>query len=260
MNGWPRYSRERAAAQLRGTVLSLRRQAEPGSDSHALAGLGHGDVLGVVFHRLDEGASRLVEDRERAVVAGQHLGEGEEPAAGECRHRAAHGEAVADRHDADFGAVQLVDQRHVGEDVGVAHVQQARLVLEMQHQAVGAAERMRHAVLGDLRGGMEGVDECRRETVERDGAAGVAHLELFDPLVMAEPHAEIIVADDGCAGFPGDRSGVADVVGMAVGEQDMGDVLDRVLAVIAFKGGISGEERIDEDRGFCGFQTERSMT
>ena len=40
--------------------------------------------------------------------------------------------------------MQFVDQRHVGEDVGVAHVQKACLVVEMQHQTVGIAERMRN--------------------------------------------------------------------------------------------------------------------
>ena len=43
-------------------------------------------------------------------------------AAGECSHCAAHGKAIADRHDADVRLMQFFDQRHVTKDVGVAHV------------------------------------------------------------------------------------------------------------------------------------------
>jgi hypothetical protein len=88
----------------------------------------------------DEFVRRLVEHGERLVVARHHRLELEEAAAGERRHGAAHGEAVADRHQTDFRFMQLVDQRHIGENVGVAHVVERRRFGEMQHQAERIAE------------------------------------------------------------------------------------------------------------------------
>ena len=72
---------------------------------------------------------RVQHARERSVVAGQDHLEVEELLAGEGRRLGAHGEAVADRHDADVGLVELRDQGHAAEHVGVAHVIERLAVL-----------------------------------------------------------------------------------------------------------------------------------
>src|SRR5919202_7094057 len=54
-----------------------------------------------------------LDDREGAVVAREDRLEIEETLAGERGRVRAHGEAVADRHDADLGSVNLVHEAHV---------------------------------------------------------------------------------------------------------------------------------------------------
>ncbi len=69
-----------------------------------------------------------------------------------------HGEAVADRHDADPGLVDLVDQRHVGKDVGVAHVEKRLLAGRSEDDAGRIAEVDGAPV--DIRS----PEECQAET------------------------------------------------------------------------------------------------
>lgn len=60
--------------------------------------------------------------------------------AGKSRHGTAHGKAVADRHNADNRLVQFLDERHIGEDIRIAHVIERGLVVEMEDEAVGVAQ------------------------------------------------------------------------------------------------------------------------
>ena len=50
-------------------------------------------------------------------------------------------------------------------------------------------------------------------------AADVLGVNLFDPL-PPQPVADLEVTDDGRAGAPGDRQGIADVVAVSVGDDD----------------------------------------
>ena len=111
-----------------------------------------------------------------AVVAGQDHLEVEELLAGEGGRPGAHGEAVADRHDADVGLVELGDQRHAAEHVGVAHVIERLALLGADDDAVGIAE------VDVLRGGVQRIDERQLEIGGGDGAAGVHRLELLRAL------------------------------------------------------------------------------
>ena len=128
----------------------------------------------------------------------------------------------------------------------------------MQDEAVGAAERMRDAVFCDLRGRMQRIDESRRETVEVNRTAGVAHVDLFHAL-CAEPGRKIGVRQHGRTGFTGDLDRVADMVSMAMGEQDVGEACHGILAGRFVEGRIAGEERVDEDSCLGGLDPEGRM-
>src|ERR1019366_7556591 len=87
-----------------------------------LADAGHRDLGGMALHRGGELARVLVEKIEGSIMAGDHGLEIEETLDRERRHPPAHGEAVADRDQADFRRINLRDEPHVGENTGVAHV------------------------------------------------------------------------------------------------------------------------------------------
>ncbi len=116
--------------------------------------------------------------------------------------------------------MQLLDQRHVAEDVGVAHVIDAFPVVEVNDDAV------RHAEIGDLaafldaRGGMERLREGDGEAVELDGATGVGRLDGLDTLGR-QPVDQFIGSEDSGARTLGDVDRVADVVAMTVRQQDV---------------------------------------
>jgi hypothetical protein len=67
--------------------------------------------------------------------------------------------------------------------------------------------------------------------------------KLVDAMVMAEPACQIGIGSTTAPVSLAICRGVADMVAMAMGEQDMGHILGRVLEVIAGKAGISREER-----------------
>jgi VIT1/CCC1 family predicted Fe2+/Mn2+ transporter len=73
---------------------------------------------------------------------------------------------------------------------------------------------------------------------------------------MAEPGGEIGIGKNRRAGFLGDLDGVADVVAVSVGQEDMGDALGRVLEVLTGKARIMGQERIDKNDRLCRFDAE----
>src|SRR6185312_4165061 len=99
------------------------------------------DDLGILpCHSANELVGIRLDDRKRAVVARDHRIELEKALASEGRALAAHGEAVADRDDADLGMMLFLDQRHVAEHVGVAHVIDARLARRLDDEAARIAE------------------------------------------------------------------------------------------------------------------------
>ena len=94
----------------------------------------------MALHRRDEVACVLIEKIEGPVVAGDNGIEFEETLDRERRRPPAHGETVADRHKADLGRMNLRDQTHVGEHIGIAHVIKARRVPWLDDDAVRTAE------------------------------------------------------------------------------------------------------------------------
>ncbi len=57
-----------------------------------------------------------------------------------------HGEAITNRHDADFWLMQFVDQRHVGKYIRITHMIKCRSIFEMENQTVRIAHRLCDAV------------------------------------------------------------------------------------------------------------------
>jgi hypothetical protein len=92
---------------------------------------------------------------------------------------------------------------------------------------------------------MVGPDEGHREAVLIRRAARVHRIEALQAL-RREPRADLEIGDHLGAGPLGDREGIADMVAMPVGDQDVGRPLDELVAV-ALEGGVAGEERIDQN-------------
>jgi hypothetical protein len=91
-------------------------------------------------------------------MAGDHPLELEVALAGKSRGFRPHGEAVPDRHDADVGAIDLVDQPHVGEDRRVAHMVN-RLALARGNDEPTTGAEIDRAPLVEHAGGMPGRHE-----------------------------------------------------------------------------------------------------
>ncbi len=176
-----------------------------------------------------------------------------------CRQRrrpAVHGEAVADRDQADFRAIQLADQVHVGKDRGVAGMIDAGAEFRQQDHAIGIAEIDRRAVDKSARRMQRG-GEGDGKFAAGDHAAGIAGIDVFRALA-GEIHADLEIGHDLRAGFLGDLRRVADMVVMAVGEHDMGDAR-RDLVQAAGEVRIAGEEGIDQDVGIAQVDAEGRM-
>ncbi len=154
--------------------------------------------------------------------------------------------------------MQLVDQGHVGENVGVAHMEQRRFILEVKHQPVGIAERMRNPVFGDLGGGVKRVGEGGGKTVERNGAAGISHVQPVHAL-RSQPCGEIGVGQHHGTGFLCQRDRIAHMVAVPVGQENVGNAGGGVLGVEPAEAGIAGKERIDQDFCLRGLDTEGRM-
>ncbi|MCY1368186.1 hypothetical protein D9M69_551530 [compost metagenome] len=76
----------------------------------------------VIGHCRNEFVCCLFNERERAVMTRQYSLEIEIALAGECGNSATHGEAITNRHDADFWLMQFIDESHVGENIRVTHM------------------------------------------------------------------------------------------------------------------------------------------
>src|SRR5437764_315602 len=163
-----------------------------------LALLGHDDFGGMPLHRGDEFVGGRLDNGERAVMARKHRVELEEALDRERRGFRAHGEAVPNRHHGDPGLMQLGDQCHVAEHVGIAHMIDGRLAWRGDDGAARIAEIDRHAVL-DVAGRMVGAHQRHREAALVRGPSGVHGIELFQAL-GGEPHAQIVVGDHRHAG------------------------------------------------------------
>src|SRR3712207_819623 len=88
-------------------------------DAHRRVLMRNEHLDAAALHGGDEPVGGGLDDGEGAVVAGDDGSRPEEALDGERRRLRPHGETVADRHDYDLRLVDLGDERHVAEDVGV---------------------------------------------------------------------------------------------------------------------------------------------
>src|SRR3954449_12458223 len=122
------------------------------SDGNPRILLGHDHLHLLPLQFRDELVRSLLDDRERAVVARDHGLGLDEALDRDCGRDRAHGEAVADRNYGNLRLMDFGDQRHVGEDVGIAEVPHRRLAPRLDDHAARIAEIDRHAVLDVARG------------------------------------------------------------------------------------------------------------
>ena len=180
-------------------------------------------------------------------MARQHRLELEIAPAGKSRHRAAHGEAVANRHEADIGLMQFLNQRHVAENVGVAHVIERLVPGEMQDKTGGIAQIGVRTALARRRRRMQRVDEGGGEAAAIDGAAVVAGVDAVLVHALADKkHADFEIGDQHGAGVLQNIDCIADVIVMAVGEQHMCHAFSRLLPPIV-PGRVPAQKGIDQD-------------
>ncbi len=109
----------------------------------------------------------------------------------------------------------------------------------------------------DQAGRMIGPHQADAEGAAIDRAAGVHRLEGFQALT-GEIHAEVVIGDDSRAGRLGNGEGIADMVAMAMGDDDMADAFGG-LGDIALECRIAGEERIDQQGRISEVDAEGGM-
>jgi len=167
--------------------------------------VGNDNFCRVALHGSDEVACVLIKKIEGPVVAGDNGIKFEVALDRERRRPPAHGETVADRHKADLGRMNLRDQTHVGEHVGIAHVIKARRAPWLDDNAVRTAEIDGLAVDDGPRR-MQRLGEAHAEPAAIDRAPGVAGVDVFRAL-RVQIHADFEIRNDLRAGRLGDLGG-----------------------------------------------------
>src|SRR5439155_18339973 len=154
----------------------------------------------------------------------------------------AHREVVADRQAGDVRPVDAADQLHVAEHAGVADEIDGLSVLEADHDAARLPEVR---PVGRARG-VERVHERVTDPVDLLGAALVEAGYLADRCPLGpEPALQLDLGDDLRSVLLGERDRVADMVDVAVRDNDHVDVLGVALGLGAR--GVAVQERIDVD-------------
>ena len=175
---------------------------------------------------------------------------------------AAHREAVADRHEADLRLVELVDQRHVAENVSVAHVVERRLP--------GRLSRSGRADCRDRRAGrpMSSDEECSALTKETVNPPQSTVPPWLPGLIFSTPWpashiADLEAADEHRACRPCRSRGVADMVVMAVRQQHVRRALRRPSFASPLKAGLpsgKGRSGLARCRIRCGRRSVRTRS
>ncbi|ESX71165.1 hypothetical protein X757_22965 [Mesorhizobium sp. LSHC414A00] len=126
--------------------------------------------------------------------------------------------------------MQFLDQRHIGEDVGVAHMVERLVLREMQDQPVGIAEVDVLAAIESKRRGMQCLHEGGGEGTAIDGAAMIAGIDLLAVDALADQvHADLVIGDQLGAALLQHLHRATDMVTVAVGQKHMGDAFRRPL-------------------------------
>lgn len=138
-----------------------------------------------------------------------------------------HGEDVADGDHGDLRRVELVDDVHVTEDVGVTGVVNLHASGGLEHVSASFAAVDHLTVVFDS-AGVVGVDHGDANIGDR-GRAAFVHREDVLCALLCHPLTELIDADNGGLVLPGEFDGVSDVVSVAVGAEHDVDLVERLL-------------------------------
>ena len=192
-------------------------------------------------------------------MTGHHRVEIEEPLAGQSGGLGPHRVAVADGHDPDLRLVQLVDERHVREDIRIAHMVERLSPLGGDHEPARIAE-IDGPSIHHIRGRMERLHESQVEVLVRQQTARVARIDLVDP-VAGEIGGEFVHREQRGPRFLANLDAIAEVIFMTVGQRHMGRTVDDVDFGNAclFEGGIAGQKRIDQDAACAQLNTKTRM-
>ena len=95
---------------------------------------------------------------------------------------------------------------------------------------------------------MEGRRQLDAAEAEAVAAAVLLAVDFLDAL-LAEPLADLVVGDHGCPGALGDRDGVAEVIAVAVRDQDE---IGLHVGGLRRGGRVVRQERVDEEVGAAG--------
>src|ERR1700756_5492437 len=128
----------------------LKRQERP-LKLQGLTDARHPDFCRMALHRGDKGAGVGSKDIECAIMAGDDSIKVKEAFDRERGRLSAHGEAVADRNDANLRCMNFRDQIHVGKNIRIAHVVDAGCVFRFDDDAVRIS-KIDHLAIGDCRG------------------------------------------------------------------------------------------------------------
>ncbi len=112
------------------------------------------------------------------------------------------------------------------------------------------AKRMRNTVLRELGGRMQRIGEGGRKTAGADRRPPVLPISSFLYTLEAEPGGEIGIGENGGAGVLSDlKNGIADMIGMSVGQKNMRDAGSGILDAEprCGEGLIIAQKRVDKD-------------
>jgi len=121
---------------------------------------------------------------------------------------------------------------------------EARTILGANDNAVRTA-KIDGLAIDDCSRRVQGLGEAYLEGAAIDRAARIAGIDVFHAL-RVEIHADFEIRNDLRAGCLGDLGGIADMIVMPMGEQNMGRARRRRLR-IAGEFRVAGEERVDQD-------------
>jgi hypothetical protein len=153
----------------------------------------------------------------------------------------------------------FVDQRHVGENVRVAHVIQGLTAFGRDYETARVPE-IDGPPIYHVRGRMQGLHEGEVEVALRDHTAGVSRIGLLHPMARQVAR-KLMHRNERAAGFLADPDRVADVILMAVSQGHMSHSLRHIAEgdIGLLKGGIARQKRIDQDAAFAGLHAKAGM-
>ena len=163
--------------------------------------------------------------------------------AGVCGFARPHGVVVADGQHGNLGRIEVANDGHVTEHIGIAGVVDLHSVGKLDHVAAGLAAVNDLVAVGNS-AGVVGVHHGDLDVADGLGAAFVHLRDLLDAF-LSQPVAQLGNCHHHRVVLLGDFDGVADVVEVTVGAQHDIHFLDVLL--LRRTRGIAHDPGVDED-------------